>query len=50
MDYEELAVAVETMREAFRAMVAGLIEDGFTDEQARQLVVAVFINQGGGSE
>jgi uncharacterized membrane protein YebE (DUF533 family) len=40
-DYEELARSVENMREIFRAMVAGLIADGFTDEQARALVVSM---------
>ena len=41
IDYEELASNIEQMREIFRALVAGLIADGFTDEQARALVVAM---------
>jgi uncharacterized membrane protein YebE (DUF533 family) len=41
IDYEELAGNIEQMREIFRAMVAGLIADGFTDEQARALIVSV---------
>jgi hypothetical protein len=41
IDYEELAANIEQMREIFRALVAGLIADGFTDEQARALVVAM---------
>lgn len=45
IDYEELAASIEQMREAFRAMVAGLTTDGFTDEQSRALVVAVFTNK-----
>ena len=50
MDYEELAAAVEEMREAFRAFVAGLIEDGFTEEQARALVVGIYVGKGGDDE
>lgn len=45
IDFEELAAAVENMREGFRAMVAGLVADGFTDEQARALVVAIMTNK-----
>lgn len=41
IDYEELAANVEAMREIYRAMVAGLVADGFTDEQARALVVSI---------
>lgn len=41
IDYEELAKGISEMREAFRAMVAGLVEDGFTEQQARELVVAI---------
>lgn len=40
-DYEELAANVEEMREIFRAMVNGLTADGFTEEQARALVVSI---------
>lgn len=42
MDYEELAKSVDNVRESLRALVAGLMEDGFTDEQARSLVVSMF--------
>lgn len=45
MDYEELAKNLAEMREAFRAMVAGLVADGFTDAQARELIVAIFTNK-----
>lgn len=38
LDFEMLAVAVDGIREMTRAMVAGLVEDGFTDEQARAIV------------
>jgi len=44
-DYEELAANVEQMREIFRAMVAGLTADGFTDEQARDLIVSIMTKQ-----
>jgi uncharacterized membrane protein YebE (DUF533 family) len=45
INYEELASNIEQMREIFRALVAGLVADGFTDEQARALVVAMTTNQ-----
>jgi hypothetical protein len=41
IDFDELARSIEEMREIFRAMVAGLVADGFTEEQARVLVVEV---------
>ena len=41
IDFEALAESIDSMREIFRAMVAGLIEDGFTEEQARALVVEI---------
>jgi len=41
INFEELAASVEELREIFRAMVAGLVADGFTDEQARALVTEV---------
>jgi hypothetical protein len=40
-DYQELADNLDQMREILRAMVAGLIADGFTEQQARELVVSV---------
>ena len=36
-----LADSIEEMREVLRAMVAGLIADGFTEEQAREIVVSI---------
>jgi len=41
INFEELAASIETMREIFSAMVAGLMDDGFTEEQARALVVEI---------
>lgn len=38
IDAEALASAVDVVRETMRAFVAGLVEDGFTDEQARDIV------------
>ena len=37
--YEDLADALDEVREELGAMVAGLVSEGFTDEQARWLVV-----------
>jgi uncharacterized membrane protein YebE (DUF533 family) len=41
INFDELAESIENMREIFRAMVAGLMADGFTEEQARALVVEI---------
>lgn len=40
-DFKELADNIAEMREILRAMVAGLIADGFTDEQARAIVTSM---------
>ena len=42
IDYEALAATVEGVREMVNATVRGLIEDGFTDEQAREITTAFF--------
>ena len=39
MDYAALAEAIDEMRESLRACVAALMEDGYTEEQARTLIV-----------
>lgn len=39
-DYEGLAESVEQLREVVAAMVAGLVADGFTDREARQIIAA----------
>ena len=39
-DYQELADNLDQMREILRAMVAGLIADGFSDQQAREIVLS----------
>lgn len=38
VDAEALATALDSMRETLRAMVAGLVADGFTPEQAHVIV------------
>lgn len=40
-DYVAFAVSLDYMRETLRAMVAGLIEDGFSEEQAREITTAI---------
>jgi hypothetical protein len=41
MNYEALATAMDNMREVLRGMVAGLVNDGFTDREARAIVTQV---------
>lgn len=40
--YEQFAQVMDEIRELLRAMVAGLVADGFTDEQAREIVTAMW--------
>jgi hypothetical protein len=42
MDYKELAVGLDNLRETLRAMVAGVMQEGFSEEQAREIVTGVF--------
>lgn len=42
LDYEALAQGVAEMREAVGAFVAALKTDGFSDEQARDIVTGFF--------
>lgn len=42
INYEEIAKQVENFRETQRALVAGLLADGFTDEQARDIVAGLW--------
>lgn len=46
IDYEVLAEGLDQYREVLRAMVAGLVADGFTYEQARRLVTHLMTQQG----
>jgi uncharacterized membrane protein YebE (DUF533 family) len=41
-DFAELAANMEEFREVLRAMVAGLVAEGFEDEQARTIVTGLF--------
>lgn len=43
--YEEFAKALDEIREMLRATVAGLVADGFTDEQAREIVTGLWKSQ-----
>lgn len=38
---DELANSVDDVREMMRAIVAGLVADGFTDREARAIVAGV---------
>lgn len=42
MGYAAMAIAVDHTRETTRALVASLVHDGFTDEQARDIVAGMF--------
>ncbi len=44
-DYEEVAVGLDHLRETLRAMVAGLMTDGFNEEQARQIATAIMTRE-----
>lgn len=43
-DLLEFANALTEIREMFAAMVAGFVEDGFTDREARAVITGVFAN------
>lgn len=45
MDFNELAKGIDDLREGLRAVIAGLIEDGFTDREARRIVAGCFNNE-----
>lgn len=42
LDYTELAKNIDTMREILGAAVAGLMDDGFTEGQARTITAGMF--------
>lgn len=42
IDYGALMDGVLEMREAVNALVVGLMRDGFSEEQARDIVVGLF--------
>lgn len=41
INYTEIATAVENLREMARAVVAGLMTDGFTDREAHAITARV---------
>lgn len=41
LDYVEFASALDTIRELLRATVVGLMADGFSEEQARQIATHI---------
>jgi len=45
VDYEELAQGIEQLREVLAAMVAALMEDGFTEREARAISAATMTRQ-----
>lgn len=48
-DVVALATAVEEIRESIRAVVAGLMDDGFSEEQARAITTGIMARMGKGS-
>lgn len=48
-DTVALATAVDEIRETLRAVVAGLMNDGFSEEQARAIATGIMARMGKGS-
>lgn len=44
-EYLELARGVDEIREMTRALVAGFVQDGFTDREARAITAGIFANR-----
>lgn len=44
-EYIKLAEAVDEVRETVRALVAALVQDGFTDREARTIAAGVFASK-----
>lgn len=42
MDFNEFAAHLDVVREVLRAQVAGLVQDGFSEEQARAITAGMF--------
>lgn len=42
IDFNEIAEVVDQLRETCRAVVAGLMDDGFTEREARAICAGVF--------
>jgi hypothetical protein len=45
VDFHEVAQGVDEFREVVRALVAGLIADGFTEREARALVAGFWASR-----
>lgn len=45
-DVDALATAVDQIRETLRAIVAGLMDDGFSEEQARTITTGIVARMG----
>lgn len=45
IDYTEIAALLDDLRETCRAVVAGLMEDGFTDREAHAICAGVFASR-----
>jgi len=43
VDYTKLAEGLDELREVVRSMVAGMMAEGFTEEQARGIVAGFFV-------
>lgn len=41
INYPEMAVGVDTLRETLRVMVAAIMAEGFTEEQAREITTGI---------
>lgn len=50
VDYEKVAKGAEQMREVIHAMVAALVADGFSDEQAREIIAGLWRVAGRGED
>jgi hypothetical protein len=46
VDYEQIAQGVDELRETLRVMVAAVMAEGFTDEQARDIVTGLWRSLG----
>jgi uncharacterized membrane protein YebE (DUF533 family) len=46
MDYEQIAITVDEFRETLRVMVAAAKAEGFTEEQARDIVAGLWRSVG----
>jgi hypothetical protein len=45
VDYEALLQASEELREIMGGLVAGLVSDGWSDEQAREIVMNIVVRR-----